>query len=260
MTRSALYVGHLLHVRGGGEPHHFRYRVSFAAIDVDELPDLASRLTLLSHNQPNVYSLHDADYAGAAERGMRGSIHRFAEQRGVAAPLGQIVLLTQLRAFGWVFNPVSFFLCYPTAVPSGSRAEPVCVVAEVNNTYGHSHRYLLDARNRVHGGGLRYRTAKELYVSPFLADDHSYEWELASAGTAQPAARHDVRMRLSRHGRETFMARLVGDRRELSDRSLFKLLWSHPLMPQRILAGIHWQALKLRVKGLQYRPPPRGAV
>ncbi len=250
-TTSALYVGHLSHARGGGQSNHFRYRVWFAALDVDELPRVAETLTLLSHNRRNVYSLFDADYAGTAGTDLRGSIEEFARAGGIAEPLGRIVLLTQLRAFGWVFNPVSFFFCYS----AGGAADPVCTVAEVNNTYGGSHRYLLDARNRIPGERLRHRTDKALYVSPFLADDLVYDWDVSTARGPELPQRHDVQMVLRRHGRRVFAARLRGTKRQLRDLQLLKLLVSHPLMPQQVLAKIHLQALKLRAKGLQFRLP-----
>jgi DUF1365 family protein len=231
--------------------NRFCYRVSFAALDVDEIPALAARLALFSHNRPNLYSLYDRDYGQTDDGGLRHSIESFAEEQGIALGLGRIVLVTQLRAVGWVFNPVSFFFCY------GDRTEGdlVCAVAEVNNTYGQRHRYLLDRRNQRSGAGARYRTPKALYVSPFLGDQGDYHWDLRTAREPAMPERHDLRVRLHQRGRVALAAQLTGTRRELSDLALLKLLWSHPLMPQQIIGRIHWQALKLRAAGLQYRSP-----
>lgn len=243
MRVSALFGGQLIHARGGSVSNSFRYPICFAGIDVDELAELDRSLRLFGHNRRSLFALRDRDYAGAGSLGLRGAVEELTGRSPE-----RIVLLTQLATFGYVFNPVSFFLCYD------ARDELAFAVAEVNNTYGGSHRYVLDDSCRVDTPGNVYRTRKQFYVSPYVTDDCHYIWQLPSTGSRR--ADQDVRMRVVSRERPIFAARLHGVRRELSDLGLVRAGVRYPLMPQAIISLIHLQALKLWSLGLQYRDPP----
>ena len=239
---SGLFRGHLVHARSGSVANRFRYPVCFAGVDVDELPRLDRQLRLFSHNRHNVFSLRDRDYEDAERDGLRAAVERVSGR----VP-GRIVALTQLATLGYVFNPVSFFLCY------GHRDELAFAVAEVNNTYGGRHRYILDDSCRIDAPGRVYRTRKQLYVSPYIGADCDYVWELRSIGATGRSI--DVRIRVVRGDRPMLAAQLHGKRLDFSDLGLARLGVRYPLMPQAIISLIHWQALKLWSRGLQYRRP-----
>ncbi len=241
--RSAVYVGRVAHLRSGAAAHRLAYPFYFFGVDVDELPALSARLRLFGHNRPALFAIHDRDYSGGAA-GLREAALEVARCGGVTAPIATIELLTQPRVAGFVFNPVSFYLC------RDASAALVCVVAEVANTYGGRHRYLLWDGNRIGAGA--YRTDKAFYVSPYIHDAASYEWRFRAAG-----GRRAVGMRVvDRAGRPFFRAAMVGRPRPLTDATLAWLSVRFPFQPARILARIHARAWWLRRRGVEHRPPP----
>ena len=128
--RSALYTGTVMHARKTPKENVFRYRVCFYLLDLDELPELDRRVRLFGWNRRNVVSLHDRDHL---------DIRAYLAEHGIEAD--RILLLTNLRVLGYVFNPVSFFYCYA----GGGLA---CIVAEVSNTFGERLPYLLSPENQ----------------------------------------------------------------------------------------------------------------
>jgi DUF1365 family protein len=162
-----------------------------------------------------------------------------------------MLLLTNARIMGYVFNPVSFFYCHD---PAGSLA---CVVAEVNNTYGERHLYLLNAANALPPapnaapGARRYWADKRLYVSPFIEMQARYEFTFSPPGRAV-----SVHINEYRDGDKFFQARLWGRTQPLTGRALAGALLRYPLMTLQVIGLIHWQALKLHRLGVPWVPKP----
>ena len=234
--RSGLYTGTLMHARRSPERNVFTYPIAFFVIDLDELPGLDRRLRLLSVNRPNVVAFRDRDHFDGGP--VRDSVVRFCARGGIDVD-GRIVMLTQLRVLGYVFNPVSFYWCHHA---DGSLA---CMVAELNNTFGERLPELLP------GPGPAYRQRKRLHVSPFMGLDQEYEYAFGAPGDDVWARTH------VREGDERVLtAVLHGRRRELTDRSLARVLVRHPLQPHQVTALIHWQALRLWRKGVPFHHKP----
>jgi DUF1365 family protein len=249
MRRSALYAGDLVHVRrDAAARRRFAYPVFMAAIDLDELPALDRELRLFSHGGKNLYALHDRDYEGGAA-GLAIAHAQLLAAHGIAAP-SHVRLVTNLRIAGYVFNPVSFFLGYDAAGVLAS------VVAEVNNTYGGRHRYVLGPAQRIgtSRGKVGFRAPRELYVSPFLHGERSYEfWFDAALDSAALA----VTMHVDTPGGDRVLtAHLAGTRRALTDGALLAAALRFPLMTLQVIGLIHLEALKLRfLEGVPYRRP-----
>jgi uncharacterized protein len=251
---SALYRGQLAHARTDEHARRaFRYAVYMAAIDLDELPALDRELRLFSAERRNLFSFHERDYAAtlsASTRGVAGDLHRelAALRAGNDLPAPAATrLVTNLRAFGYLFNPVSFFIDYDAA------GDITAVIAEVNNTYGGRLRYVLGPRERVAGRHATFRHARELFVSPFLHGALTYDF-------AFDAPLDGDRLAIQMHvrdasGTQVFAARFAGDRSSLSDRTLAAAALRYPFMTARVIALIHWQALRLALLGVPYRRP-----
>lgn len=251
--RSGLYAGRLVHVRRDAwATRRFAYPLYTACFDLDELPTLARRLRLLSHGGRNLFAIRDVDYhvsTYAPHAGLAAAARALLAERGLPTP-ARVELITQPRVAGYVFNPVSFFVGYD------ADGAPQTLIAEVNNTYGGHHLYVLGPDDRVAGrpGEARWRAPRAFFVSPFLHGDVAYEFVLRGARPGAPAldAAIDV---TDPAGDLVFHARLTGDRAPLDDRALARAAIRYPLMTVSIIGLIHWQALKLHWHRVPYRRP-----
>ena len=226
-----LLVGELMHARHDALAHReFRYPVFMASIELDAPPEVR----LWSHNARNLYGLDDRDYEG----GLAG--HRaLYDANGLPRP-ARTVLITNPRMLGYTFNPVSFFLGY------AADGALQTVIAEVNNTYGGRRRYVLGPAQRLPGPRVGFRHVRELFVSPFLHGDYTYDFWFDDAV---------IEMHVHGGGRRVFTARLTTERRPLTDRALLAAALRFPLMTAQVIGLIHWQALKLRFAGVPYFRP-----
>ena len=242
---SCLYTGVLTHSRSTPRPNAFRHPVAVFRLDLDELPRLEHRLSLLGVERANVVSLRSRDHLGDPRRTVRDNIVAYLREQGVDLGGGRVELVTMLRVLGYVFNPVSFFYCHDA---SGTLR---WIVAEVNNTFGEQLPYLLPVDD-PDAPVLRLRHEKRLHVSPFFGLDQEYRWEFAPLG-------EELRIRIEVWEQEhrPFVAVLAGRRRELTDAGLARMLLRYPLLPVQVIAHIHLQALRLLAKRTPFhRKPP----
>jgi DUF1365 family protein len=223
-----------MHARRTPVRNVFTYPVSYWLLDLDELPELEQRLTLFSHNRRNVVSFRDSDHFDGGTPA-KDTVLRLVDDDSVA----RVVVLTQPRVFGYVFNPVSFYWCYRD---DGSLA---CMVAELGNTFGERLPEVL------HGPGPHYEHDKRLHVSPFFGLEQSYEWTFAQPGDTVWA-----RIHVREEGKKPLTAVLQGRRRELSNASVARSLARYPVMPLQVTALIHRQALKLWLKRVPFHHKP----
>lgn len=207
-------------------------------VDLDELVRLDRGGILFGHNRASLVSLSDADYAGPGPGSIREKITRRLVSDGVLEPLARIALLTLPRVCGYVFNPVSFYLCYR---PDETLA---AIVAEVHNTFGETHHYVLQPESRDRGSdeATRFRAAKMFYVSPFLEMSGEYEILLI-----ERADFISIEVHLEQHGRRVFSATMRGMGTPFSAKRLTATLCQLPLLAATVMLRIHWQALRLYV-------------
>jgi uncharacterized protein len=244
-SNSALYVGQVTHRRLRPRKHALRYRTFALLLDLDELPDLAVRLRLLSRNSFNLFSFYDRDY-GSGATPLREQIEGHAHQVGLDLDGGKIWLLTMPRILGYAFNPISLYFCH------GRNGELLAILYEVNNTFGQRHSYFIPVEAAA-AGPIRQSCAKQFYVSPFMAMDMVYEF------TVIPPC-EKVSIAIVERDRQgvVLTATQAQDRVALTDAALARVFFSHPLLTLKVVVGIHLEALVLWIKGLrlQIRPPP----
>jgi DUF1365 family protein len=234
-VRSAVYTGTLMHARRTPSRHVFRYPVSYWLYDLDELPELERRLRLFSVNGRNVVTLKDRDHFDGTKPLKQAVLELAADPS-----IDRVLMLTQPRVLGYVFNPVSFYWCYRG---DGSLA---CMVAELNNTFGERLPEVL------RGPDLRYEQRKRLHVSPFFGLGQSYEYAFSQPGD-EVWARIHVR---DDAGDRPLTAVLHGRRHELTNGSLAALLLRYPLQPFQVIVLIHWHALRLWLKRVPFHHKP----
>ena len=243
---SCLYDGWVRHRRHTPRVHDFRYRLVLAYLDLDEL-DLIDRTVLpLSINRWNLWSFFDRDHIDGSPGSTAGKVRRLLANHGIARCGGSIRLLTQCRVLGYVFNPISLYYCHDA---DGTLA---AVVAEVSNTFGERHLYLLDGRNNASTGATaRFRAVKAMHVSPFLGMDCVYDFRLAP-----PGDHLTVGIVQHEEGRRVLDAQLWGRRAPLTTRTLTAALLRCPFVTLKTIAAIHAEAARLYLKGIPFQRHP----
>lgn len=248
----ALYVGRVSHARFGHTTHNFHYPMAMQLVDVDALPELNDSLRLLGYDRWRPFNLLDRDHFDDRTQSIAGNVRALlrAEDAALSRDVAQVMLLTQSRVLGYAFNPVSFFYCMDAA------GALLAVVAEVHNTFGQRHAYLLrpeadgeadpvSCNTVVHTrqmhtpdqpsealSVIQGREKKAFHVSPFFTLEGTYHFRLS-----RPGPRMNIRIDLFRDGTPLFASRLVLRRQPLSDRTLAGLLLRFPLGSRSLLPG-----------------------
>ncbi|MEM7523465.1 MAG: DUF1365 domain-containing protein [Pseudomonadota bacterium] len=254
-----LYVGEVMHMRLRPFRHQFRYRVFTALLDVDRLESAESRL--LKIDRFGVFSFQRRDHGPRDGAALRPWVEALLADAGRARP-ARIMLLSMPRLLGYGFNPLSIFYCYDE---SGALES---IVYEVKNTFGDQIPYVIGADAEAdhdaesdndavsRDGAARHEQAKEMYVSPFIEMNQTYRFTIRA-----PGDRLAIRIKQGARGEagDTLIATQSGTRRALTDGALARLVFSHPLAAFKVVAAIHWQALKLWLKGARFlRYPGEG--
>ncbi|MHB1205751.1 MAG: DUF1365 domain-containing protein [Rhodospirillaceae bacterium] len=230
----ALFTGSVMHRRFSPHPHRFRYRGFWLLVDVDKLPEM--RLSFLSHNRFNLFSLFDRDHGDSSDRPLGDQARARLAAHGIDIGTGSIELLCMPRTLGYSFNPLSIYFCMY------ADGTPAALIYEVHNTYGQRYSYVLPAsRTRVH-----HSCAKRFHVSPFLDMDLTYNFSVAV-----PDKGLAVSIQVRREETLVMSACVAAGRSPLTDASLLGCFIRFPMVTWKVIAAIHWEALRLCLKGFK---------
>lgn len=241
--KSSLYIGSVMHRRLRPRVHQFRYRAFWLLLDLDELDALSGRLRWFSHNRGNLFSLRDQDHGDGSATPLREQVEKKLGEAGIRLEGGSIQLLCMPRTLGYCFNPLSVYFC------SDASGTPAALVYQVHNTFGERHSYVIPVQSG--GGTVRQNCRKALYVSPFLDMAMRYDFRVAG-----PDERIAIGIRASDPDGPMLNAILTGERRALTDGNLLRTFAAIPAITMKVMAAIHWEALRLWLKGLRLRPRP----
>lgn len=252
---SAIFEGRVRHRRMTPVPHAFRYRLFMMYLDLDELETVFRGRWLWSAKRLALARFRREDHFGDPKESLITSVRHRVQMETGRVPEGPIRLLTHLRYFGYCFNPVSFFHCFDK---DDKKVETI--VAEVNNTpWGERHLYVLGDPGTVDGEACReFAPTKAMHVSPFMAMDVQYRWRFTTSDELL-----FVHMETARDQKKIFDATLALTRSEISGPALARVLVCYPLMTLKVIVAIHWQALRLWLKGApvyEHRPKPTKVV
>ncbi|MBV1704704.1 MAG: DUF1365 family protein [Hyphomicrobiales bacterium] len=242
---SALYVTEVAHRRLRPRRHALAYRVCAMLIDLDELPELDRRLRLFAHGRFAPFSFHDRDYGARDGTPLRAWIEaRLAEAR-LGAFAASIRTLTVPRLFGYAFNPITVHFCH------GGDGGLGAILYEVHNTFGERHGYLLpvDRGALARGAAVEHSCAKDFHVSPFMDMELAYDFTVRP-----PGDRLSVAIRVRDEAGVVLTATQAGGRVELTDGALARALAAFPAQTLKIVAAIHWEAVRLFFKRIGVRP------
>jgi uncharacterized protein len=239
---TCLYVGEVVHRRLSPVRHELRYKVYNFFIDVNEIDSVAKRIRFFSYNRFNLFALSDAKFGAGDGTSIKDHAWSLAKQWQNDHNIKRIFMFCYPSVLGRIFNPLTTYYCFD------ANEQLRLMIYEVSNTFGERHSYVIPV-----DGSNSQSCDKRFYVSPFNKVEGHYDFTVAAPGEQLKLA-----IRLTDSNGACLSAWFSGSRVELSDRALLRSFLSLPLLPLKILGGIHWEALKLWLKGmrLQHRPKP----
>ena len=244
---SCLYKAKVMHHRLAPKKHSFHYNVFMFYLDLDEIDTLAKRLKLMSRNRFNLFNFRDKDHLQLprerpdGSKNIRQHITDFLLSNGIQIGNGRIMVLTNLCTLGYQFNPVSFYYCY------NELDQPICSVVEVCNTFLEMKPYFLGG-DTLKDEKFKLNTEKYFYVSPFIDMDTNFDFNLQIPGEKLQIKIDDY----DKTGKRFFISTLTGVKKELKDATLLYYFLSFPFITVKVIALIHWQALKLYLKKIPF--------
>ncbi len=238
--KSCLYECSVTHQRLRPFKYGFRHRVFTFCLDLDEIAQISRESRLFRHNRAGVFSFYDSDHLGFQSENLRERVEAYTRAHGVETTACRIELVTHLRVFGYVFNPVSFYFC------TDASGRPVCAIAEVGNTFGEMKPYFLGPET-LKDGSFILRTTKYFYVSPFIEMDSEFEFRLKP-----PSEQMHLSVNGYSLGKPLLIATMIGQRRPLNDAQLCRYALKFPLVTVKVIGLIHWHALRLYLRKLPF--------
>ncbi len=240
--RSAIYECRVMHQRFFPVRHRLGYGVWYLLADLDELPTLDGTVPGFGVDRAAPVSFHRRDHGPRDGTPLRPWVEARLAEAGVDLDGGPVRILCFPRVFGYVFNPITVWFCH------GREGEVRAIVYEVANTFGQWHHYVVPVPAGDDRSVIRSSFDKQLFVSPFIDMASTYDFR-----TRVPDERIAVLVRQMAAGGQVLVATLTGRRRALTGRGLARVLARYPLVTLKVMAGIHWEAAKLRLKGAPYR-------
>jgi uncharacterized protein len=247
---AALYIGEVMHARLKPMGHRFSYRVMSLLIDLDRLDAADRQSALFGVNRAALYSFNEADHGARDGSSLRHYAQQRAAEHGVDLTGGRVLLLCYPRLLGFTFNPLSVYFCHRAG------GELALVIYEVRNTFGDIHAYAVPVQpGELSDAGLRQEQEKLFYVSPFIEMAMRYRFRVSPPQAC-------VKLRILETDREgpLLAATFTGTRRGLTNAALLRSFFALPLVTFKIVAAIHWEALRLWLKGARLVNRPDAAT
>ncbi|MCH2100358.1 MAG: DUF1365 domain-containing protein [Planctomycetes bacterium] len=251
----SIYYGRVRHRRYTPRIHSFSYSLFLVGIDLDRAEEAMGVSKLLGYERFAHSSFRRTDYYGDPSVALGTAVRNRVEAESGFRPTGPIELVTQLRTFGYSFNPVSFYYCW-----TPDRSQLQAILVEITNTpWGERHSYVLPWQalkekglNTLRRRSQRWAFRKDFHISPFSPMEIEHDWRFAQPG--QRLSVHMINRALNRSAE--FDATLLLKRHPFTRREVRRALLRHPFLPGKSLFGIYWQALKLFLKRAPFHAHP----
>jgi uncharacterized protein len=249
MREALLYSCRVMHQRFFPVAYRFHYRVYSALFDIDRLDGLAAQSRWFSLNRFNLFSLHTRDHGRRDGSRWRPWVEARLAEHGVDLQGGRIRLLAMPRILGHAFNPLSVWYC------DHRDGRPLAVLLEVRNTFGEHHHYLLRADPGPSPWPVRGDKAKQFHVSPFIDMEARYVFRLD-----EPESDLRITIHEFQHDELMLVAGQSGRAIPFTDRNLLRILFTMPWATAKVMVLIHWQALKIWLRGGRFHRKPEPPV
>ncbi len=237
---SCLYTCQIMHHRLKPRRYKLQHRIFMFYLDLDEIDLWTGKTFFLGYNSPRIYSFNDKDHIELGGRTVKENILRFLQSHNVNLQNGRVMLLTNLRTFGYNFNPVSFYFCFDR------QGQPVCVVPEIGNTFGELKPYFIGPESLERTRFLAQQK-KYFYISPFNDLDVGLDFQLKI-----PGEKLDIRINNIK-GDETFLyATMTGEKKTLNNANLFWYTLCFPFVTLKVITLIHFHAFRLYLKKIPH--------
>ena len=238
INSSCIYTGQVIHKRFKPKEHFFSYKVFSLLIDLSELHLLDSELKLFSYNKFNLLSFYDKDHGPRDGTSLISWVKSNLNKKNINTDEIKIKILCYPRIWGYVFNPLSVFFIYDKS------SNLISILYEVKNTFGEQHTYVfkIDKNNQL----LDHSCSKKFYVSPFIEMNCSYNFKIL-----KPENKLSVVINQNDSSGKILFASQDGSKKDLNNKNLMISYMSHPLMSFKIIGAIHFEALKLWLKGVK---------
>lgn len=241
-----LYPTTVMHRRLVAPLYRFVYRVFYLLVDIDRVDELTRNLRYLSRNRFNLLSLHDRDHGDASgQRSWRSWAEDLLRSEGIDIAGGRIRLLAFPRVLGFGFNPISLWYC------EHRDGDLRAILVEVHNTFGERHSYLLASGDAADPYQKVYEKDKVFHVSPLFDLVGRYRFTVSEPGARVRLAIHETRNTVP-----ILDATLAGQQQALTDAAIVKQVLAMPLMTLKVVLAIHWQALKIWLRGARFHKKP----
>ena len=238
-SNSCIYNGNVIHKRFKPKEHFFKYSVFSLFIDLAELNEIEKKINFFSYNKFNLISFFDIDHGPRDGSSIEDWVKQNLEGIGISNKQVKIRLLCYPRIFGYVFNPLSIFFVYD------ENDYLISILYEVKNTFGEQHTYVFKTEK---GRRLIENSCnKKFHVSPFIEMECKYYFKILI-----PEKKLSVIINQSDDTGKLLYASQDGIKKKLNSKNLILSYITHPLMTFKIIGAIHYEALKLWLKGIKF--------
>lgn len=240
-----LYICDVMHRRYFPQTYMFKYKVFSFLLDIDQYKK-SKPSALLSFNRFNLFSLYTKDHGARDGTEWRTWIDNILDRHDLDKAKSKIKLLCFPRVLGYTFNPLSLWYCY------GEDKQLYAIICEVRNTFGEHHHYVLHNDNQPYSDTVKATKRKNFHVSPFINMNAEYKFTLGSPNEG-------LKILINEYQDDKLMltASQLGKQKEIGTSLLLAQFFSLPLMTFKIMWMIHWQAIKIWIRGGVYHKKPK---
>ena len=238
IKESFIYTGEVIHKRFKPKEHFFKYKVFSIFLDLEEISTINKSINFFSYNKFNLISFYDKDHGPRDGSSLDNWVQSNLESIGIHEKNLKIKILCYPRILGYVFNPLSIFFIY------NSKAKLISILYEVKNTFGEQHTYIFKVDENSET--LQNNCEKKFFVSPFMDLNSKYYFKILI-----PNKNLSIIINQRDNDGKLLFASQDGVRSDLNTKNLLFSYLKHPLMTLKIISAIHFEALRLWLKGIK---------